>query len=126
MQKDYWAFRSCGPQMPDANLSTMPPTRRSESLTFWLSTTNHHCAAPTLRQSHSSLLSLLWFTGLDWVPTYSTMDFSSTKGKERATDDGFFMERLEMLYEQSLGDLRAFAEREGRSYEEVSVHSSSS
>ena len=41
------------------------------------------------------------------------------KGKEKATDDGFFMERLEMLYEQSLGDLRSFAEREGRSYEEV-------
>ncbi|KAI0749334.1 hypothetical protein C8Q80DRAFT_1269231 [Daedaleopsis nitida] len=48
------------------------------------------------------------------------MDFSSAKGKERATDaDGFFMERLEMLYEQSLADLRAFAEREGRTYQEV-------
>ncbi|RDX57295.1 hypothetical protein OH76DRAFT_1334682 [Lentinus brumalis] len=48
------------------------------------------------------------------------MDSFSLKGKEKATaDDGFFMERLEILYEQSLAELRAFAEREGRAYEEV-------
>ena len=44
------------------------------------------------------------------------------KGKEKATDDGFFMERLEMLYQQHLGDLRAFAEREGRPYDEVCTY----
>ena len=50
------------------------------------------------------------------------MDSFSLKGKEKATaDNGFFMERLEMLYEQSLGELRAFAEREGRAYDEVRV-----
>ena len=41
------------------------------------------------------------------------------KGKGRALEDGLFAERLEMLYEQGLGDLQAFAERENRSFEEV-------
>ncbi|KAH9945182.1 uncharacterized protein BXZ73DRAFT_73369 [Epithele typhae] len=41
------------------------------------------------------------------------------KGKEKASDDVFFMERLEMLYEQGLSDLRAFAERESRPFDEV-------
>lgn len=53
---------------------------------------------------------------------FRAMDSFSLKRKEKATaDDGFFMERLEMLYEQSLGELRAFAEREGRAYDEVRV-----
>lgn len=47
------------------------------------------------------------------------MDASIAKGQEKTADDGLFMERLDMLYEQSLGDLRAFAEREGRAYHEV-------
>ncbi|KAI0787666.1 hypothetical protein C8Q74DRAFT_1253160 [Fomes fomentarius] len=47
------------------------------------------------------------------------MDASIVKGQEKTADDGLFMERLDMLYEQSLGDLRAFAEREGRAYHEV-------
>ena len=45
------------------------------------------------------------------------MEPLNLKGKQRAPDnddDGFFMERLEMLYEQGLGDLRAFSEREKR------------
>ncbi|KAI0359858.1 hypothetical protein OH77DRAFT_873452 [Trametes cingulata] len=45
---------------------------------------------------------------------------STSKGKEKATaDDVLFLERLEMLYEQSLADLRAFAEREDKPFEEV-------
>lgn len=50
------------------------------------------------------------------------MEPLNLKGKQRAPDnddDGFFMERLEMLYEQGLGDLRAFSERENRPFEEV-------
>ena len=52
----------------------------------------------------------------------SQMEPLNLKGKQRAPDnddDGFFMERLEMLYEQGLGDLRAFSERENRPFEEV-------
>ncbi|KAI0635935.1 hypothetical protein C8Q77DRAFT_1270176 [Trametes polyzona] len=47
------------------------------------------------------------------------MDTVSAKGKERATDDALFLERLDMLYEQSLSDLRAFADRENRPFDEV-------
>ena len=48
------------------------------------------------------------------------MDTFGLKGKSKANDDVFFMERLEMLYEQGLVELRAFAERENRSFDEVS------
>ncbi|OBZ72193.1 hypothetical protein A0H81_07963 [Grifola frondosa] len=41
------------------------------------------------------------------------------KGKERAMDYDLFLERLEMLYDQSLTEIRAFAEREARPFEEV-------
>ncbi|TBU48852.1 hypothetical protein BD309DRAFT_986978 [Dichomitus squalens] len=47
------------------------------------------------------------------------METFDPKGNSKATDDGFFMERVEMLYEQGLVDLRAFAEREHRPFEEV-------
>ena len=48
------------------------------------------------------------------------MEPLDTKGKAKASDDdAFFMERLEMLYEQNLADLRMFAERECRSFDEV-------
>ncbi|KAI0367767.1 hypothetical protein BV20DRAFT_999883 [Pilatotrama ljubarskyi] len=48
------------------------------------------------------------------------MESPTWKGKEKATaDDVLFLERLEMLYEQSLADLRAFAEREDRPLDEV-------
>ncbi|PIL35579.1 hypothetical protein GSI_02307 [Ganoderma sinense ZZ0214-1] len=47
------------------------------------------------------------------------MDALDTKGKEKATDDALFTERLEMLFEQCLGNLRSFADREGRPFEEV-------
>ncbi|KAI9060657.1 hypothetical protein FKP32DRAFT_1577784 [Trametes sanguinea] len=47
------------------------------------------------------------------------MEEINAKGKEKATEDVLFLERLEMLYEQSLSDLRAFAEREGKHFDEV-------
>ncbi|KAI0649105.1 hypothetical protein C8Q79DRAFT_948831 [Trametes meyenii] len=47
------------------------------------------------------------------------MDEFNGKGKEKATDDALFLERLEMLYQQNLSDLRAFAERESRPFDEV-------
>ncbi|KAI0775220.1 hypothetical protein BD413DRAFT_471784 [Trametes elegans] len=47
------------------------------------------------------------------------MESFDAKGKERATDDALFLERLEMLYEQNLADLRAFAQREDKPFEEV-------
>ncbi|KAI0671746.1 hypothetical protein C8Q78DRAFT_1030674 [Trametes maxima] len=47
------------------------------------------------------------------------MDGFDGNGKEKATDDALFMERLEMLYQQNLSDLRAFAERESRPFDEV-------
>ncbi|KAI1797120.1 hypothetical protein LXA43DRAFT_1138024 [Ganoderma leucocontextum] len=47
------------------------------------------------------------------------MDALDAKGKQKATDDGLFTERLEMLFEQCLGNLRTFADREGRPFEEV-------
>ena len=47
------------------------------------------------------------------------MEELTAKGKEKATDDAFFLERLEMLYEQNLADMRAFAEREGKPFDEV-------
>ncbi|KAI8980174.1 hypothetical protein BD414DRAFT_493863 [Trametes punicea] len=47
------------------------------------------------------------------------MEDFNAKGKETATDDALFLERLEMLYEQSLTDLKAFADREGRPLDEV-------
>ncbi|KAH9850376.1 hypothetical protein C2E23DRAFT_836259 [Lenzites betulinus] len=47
------------------------------------------------------------------------MENFDAKGKEKATDDAFFLERLEMLYEQNLADLRIFADREERSFDEV-------
>lgn len=47
------------------------------------------------------------------------MESFGTKGKEKATDDALFLERLEMLFEQSLVDIRAFAERECRAFDEV-------
>lgn len=36
--------------------------------------------------------------------------------------DALFLERLETLYEKSLADLRAFAQREGCPFEEVSCY----
>ncbi|KAL1949481.1 hypothetical protein VTO73DRAFT_8362 [Trametes versicolor] len=47
------------------------------------------------------------------------MDSFGNKGKERATDDALFLERLDMLFEQSLADIRAFAERECRTFDEI-------
>ncbi|CDO73723.1 hypothetical protein BN946_scf185015.g51 [Trametes cinnabarina] len=47
------------------------------------------------------------------------MEECGAKGKKKATEDALFLERLEMLYEQSLSDLRAFADREGRPFDEV-------
>ncbi|KAI0833482.1 hypothetical protein BC628DRAFT_1507326 [Trametes gibbosa] len=47
------------------------------------------------------------------------MENVDEKGKAKATDDALFLERLEMLYDQSLADLRAFAEREERPFNEV-------
>lgn len=47
------------------------------------------------------------------------MEEITAKGKEKATDDAFFLERLEMLYEQNLADMRAFADREGKPFDEV-------
>lgn len=49
------------------------------------------------------------------------MESYSNKGKEKATDDALFLERLDMLFEQSLADIRAFAERECRAFDEVCV-----
>lgn len=49
------------------------------------------------------------------------MDTFGNKGKEKATDDALFLERLDMLFEQSLADIRAFAERECRAFDEVRV-----
>lgn len=49
------------------------------------------------------------------------MDTLGTKGKEKASDDGLFTERLEMLFDQCLANLRTFAYREGRPFEEVGV-----
>lgn len=51
------------------------------------------------------------------------MSMSSSKGKERISDsaeEALFQERLETLLDKGLADLRAFAEREGRLFEEVS------
>ncbi|OCH94355.1 hypothetical protein OBBRIDRAFT_140424 [Obba rivulosa] len=42
-----------------------------------------------------------------------------TKGKERATDDALFLERLEIVFKRSLADLQAFAEREECSFDDV-------
>ncbi|KAI0331925.1 hypothetical protein GY45DRAFT_1321749 [Cubamyces sp. BRFM 1775] len=50
------------------------------------------------------------------------MEEISAKGKGKATDDAFFLERLEMLYEQNLADMRAFADREGKPFDEVRRH----
>ncbi|KAH9903017.1 hypothetical protein C8Q73DRAFT_672651 [Cubamyces lactineus] len=50
------------------------------------------------------------------------MEEITTKGKEKATVDAFFLERLEMLYEQNLADMRAFADREGKPFDEVRRH----
>lgn len=36
--------------------------------------------------------------------------------------DDLYLERLETLYEKQLGDIRAFAQREGRPLDEVRVH----
>ena len=36
-------------------------------------------------------------------------------------DEGLYLERLETLYEKGLSDIRAFAAREERSFEEVRV-----
>ena len=36
-----------------------------------------------------------------------------------ASKDGLFLERLEIFMEKSLSDIKAFAERESRPYEEV-------
>ena len=35
-------------------------------------------------------------------------------------EDALFLERLRIFYEQGLTEIRAFAQREGRPYEEVS------
>ncbi|OSD06565.1 hypothetical protein PYCCODRAFT_1474680 [Trametes coccinea BRFM310] len=47
------------------------------------------------------------------------MEEINAKGKGKAAEDVLFLERLEMLYEQSLSDLRAFADREGKPFDEV-------
>lgn len=39
--------------------------------------------------------------------------------KEKAVEDGLFLERLETLFAKSLSDIRTFAEREARPLEEV-------
>ena len=49
------------------------------------------------------------------------MNALNTKGKEKASDDALFTERLELLFEQCLASLRSFADREGRPFQEVGV-----
>ncbi|EKM58300.1 uncharacterized protein PHACADRAFT_252511 [Phanerochaete carnosa HHB-10118-sp] len=44
---------------------------------------------------------------------------SDTSGADPPLEEALFLERLLFLYEQSLNEIRTFARREGRSYEEV-------
>lgn len=67
-------------------------------------------------------------------PSYDTADHDqlgdadhvdqgpSLRDDDPSLDDALFLERLKFFYEQSLTDIRAFAQREGRPYEEVSLY----
>lgn len=55
------------------------------------------------------------------TPTPKLTEYTSKppESSSSSLDNGLFLERLDTFLQKSLGDIKAFAERESKSYEEV-------
>lgn len=57
---------------------------------------------------------------MNYFATHSVSGgYESPSGVNDSEDDALFLERLKVFYEQSLTEILAFAQREGRPYDQV-------